>query len=91
MTNHLNSEEQTILDSVENNEFTSLSNLDEQIRIYSSYAKNIKKKNKTITLRINDANLSLLQKKSETKGLPYQTLINLLIQNYIQGKIKLEI
>ncbi len=48
-------------------------------------------KSKKINLRISDEDLSLVKKKAEESGIPYQTLIGSLIHQYASGKIKISL
>lgn len=52
-------------------------------------AKNTKAKTKQVSIRLPVKDLIAIQKKAEDVGLPYQTLINLLIHQYSQNKINL--
>ena len=44
---------------------------------------------KSITLRVKKKDLIRLQAKAARNNMPYQTLINLLINNYAEGKTRL--
>ena len=44
---------------------------------------------KSITLRVKKKDLIRLQAKAVRNNMPYQTLINLLINNYAEGKTRL--
>ena len=44
---------------------------------------------KPVSIRMQLNDLSAIQQKANEIGVPYQTLINLLIRQYIQGKIQL--
>lgn len=46
---------------------------------------------KSVTVRIKKKDLVKLKAKAERNNIPYQTLINLLINNYASGKIKLSL
>lgn len=46
---------------------------------------------KSITLRVKKEDLGNVKLKAEKAGIPYQTLLNLLIGQYAKGKIKLAI
>ncbi len=41
------------------------------------------RKSRAISLRINEADLELLKKKANRNGLPYQTMINVVIHKYV--------
>jgi len=73
----LNQEEKEILKAFEERETISVK------------AGNTKLRTKPVNIRLSVKDLNEIQKKAEKIGLPYQTLINLLIHQYNQGKIKL--
>lgn len=50
-------------------------------------AKNTVEKNERVNLRINEKDLLVIKRKATENGLPYQSLINVLIHQYAEGKI----
>jgi len=50
-----------------------------------------KYKKRIISIRLSEADIRKLKKKSLETGIPYQTLISFLIHQYVEGKIKLEL
>lgn len=46
---------------------------------------------KQTTIRFNVADLAALKAKAKEMGIGYQNLIQALVHNYVQGKIKLDI
>lgn len=52
-------------------------------------AKNTIEKNERVNLRINEKDLLIIKRKATENGLPYQSLINVLIHQYAEGKIVL--
>ena len=52
-------------------------------------AKNTVEKNERVNLRINEKDLLIIKRKATENGLPYQSLINVLIDQYAEGKIVL--
>ena len=46
---------------------------------------------KRISINVRAKDLKLLKQKAKSSSIPYQNLIQALINNYVQGKIKLEI
>lgn len=60
---------------------------------YKTASKNVKKKfekiisesrkSRQISLRINEQDLDLLKEKANKNGLPYQTMINVIIHRYV--------
>ena len=59
-------------------------------RLLKKGAESFEKK-KLISLRISQRDLKLLKRKSLETGVPYQTLISLLIRQYVDGKIKINL
>ncbi|HTK03383.1 MAG TPA: CopG family antitoxin [Alphaproteobacteria bacterium] len=54
-------------------------------------ARNHIARRKSMTIRVENNILSSVKEKAKKEGIPYQTLLNLLISQYAQGKIKLAI
>ena len=50
---------------------------------------NLKSKNKLISIRINENILNNIKQKSENIGINYQTLINILLKQYVDNKINI--
>lgn len=83
LTDHENS----LLDSLENGEWVSKAS-GEELRGYQEMASQQHKKDKRITLRINNSVLTSLQKKALKEEIPYQTLITSILHKYLSGKLK---
>lgn len=49
------------------------------------------KKNKSITLRVEGEDLTKVKVKAQKHGIPYQRIINMLINGYANNRIKLAI
>ncbi|KKS86135.1 MAG: hypothetical protein UV59_C0002G0010 [Candidatus Gottesmanbacteria bacterium GW2011_GWA1_43_11] len=66
-------------------------NFAENKKLFEEAAKNFVEleESKSITLRIKKKDLLKLKAKAERNKVPYQTLINLLINSYTEGKTKL--
>lgn len=47
----------------------------------------IKKKNSTINMRVSEQDVITLKKIAEKKGIPYQTLLGMIIHQYISGTL----
>ena len=71
----LSKEEKDILESAESKRFVSMPNKKREIVRYSKIAKATLAKNKTISIRISEADLIKLKAKAAQEGMPYQTLI----------------
>ena len=77
--------ERDILESVENGEWVSKSNIDERKTELKSYLK----KKKAISIRVNENDIYEIKKKALENGIPYQNLIQILLHQYAQNKINL--
>lgn len=83
---YLDSDEQEILDSYENDEWVSVLT-PEKKRHYEEVAKYSTGKNKRINIRLTEKDYHDIQVNALKAGLPYQTLISMLIHKYNQGKV----
>jgi predicted DNA binding CopG/RHH family protein len=80
--------EKDILESFENNEWKSISDLKtrkEDLKTYVSSSK------KAISIRLAENDLHEIKKISLKNGLPYQNIIQLLIRQFISGQIELKL
>ena len=87
MSNNLNKEERNILESFENDEWQSVSDLDKRKSTLKRYAKNTLLKNKRVNIRISERDMMELKKRAVEEGLPYQTLISSILHKYINGSL----
>ena len=80
--------EQQIEDALSKGEYTSTSDLEETKELFQEAAKNYRElqKTKSITLRVNREDLIKVKVKAKRNGLAYQTLISLLIRQYVKGE-----
>ena len=86
MSKHLNQEEKELLESYEQDEWTSVSNPSDTAR-YKAAAKNTFKKDKRVNIRISELDLELLQERALIEGLPYQTLMSSVLHKYVTGRL----
>ncbi|MBI4039123.1 hypothetical protein HY384_04160 [Candidatus Daviesbacteria bacterium] len=82
--------EQEIEDALEKGEFESVSNLEDTKLLFKEAVKNYRELQgtKSITLRINKEDLIKVKAKAKRNRIAYQTLINLLISQYVKGEKK---
>lgn len=81
----LDKEEQDLLNSVENGEWKSISNLEEEAALAKVVASNYLRKDARVNIRISSSDLTLLKQKAAYKGLPYQTFIASVLHEYAAG------
>jgi predicted DNA binding CopG/RHH family protein len=84
----LDDEDKEILHSLENDEWVELEGkeLEEQKKIAKNAAANTLaeiRKNKQITLRINNTDLEKIKLEAQKEGLPYQTLIGSILHKFV--------
>ena len=83
----LDKEEKQFLNSIENDEWKSIGNLEKEKKRYQEYATATFKNDKRINIRISSKDLQALQIKAIEEGIPYQTLIASILHKYISGKV----
>ncbi len=84
---NLNKEEKELLESIENEEWASISKFESVADQYKKYAKATFRKAKRINIRISERDLIKLQQKALAEGLPYQTLIASILHKYVSGRL----
>ena len=80
-------EELELLESIENGDWKSIKNMEEEKERYQEYAANALRKDKRVNIRMSERDLKELQKKALEEGIPYQTLISSLLHKYINGRL----
>lgn len=80
--------EQQIEDALSKGEFISTSDLAGTKQLFAEAAKNYRElqETKSITLRVKKEDLIKVKAKAKRSGLAYQTLISLLIRQYVKGE-----
>lgn len=82
--------EREIVEAIERGEVESVPNLEEEKKRLMNIARK-QFKARMISLRLPEDSIITLKAKAEKAGLPYQTLISMLIHQYNQGKLDLKI
>ena len=57
---------------------------------YEEYARNSLTKQKRINIRMTERDLKKIQAKAIEEGIPYQSLISMLIHKYNEGKVSIQ-
>ena len=81
----LDIQEQELLDSLENEEWESVPNLEDEIKLHQEIAKNTLRKDKRINIRLSANDLEALKTQAVELGLPYQTLVSSILHQYASG------
>jgi len=81
-------EEKDLLESIENEEWTSVKNKEKMIKDLIETASNTMIKDQRINIRIGKRDLEGIKAKAVEEGIPYQTLVASIIHKYVNGKLK---
>lgn len=87
MKTKLTKEEQEILDSFEKDEWIPAKDHAKRKAELMTYARNTLKKDKRLNIRISERDLTELQRKAVSEGLPYQTYVASVIHKFVNGKL----
>jgi len=82
----LNKDERELAESLENEEWVSDLSKKEKKR-YEEYARYSLNKQKRINIRMAERDLKKIQARAIEEGIPYQSLISMLIHKYNEGKV----
>ena len=74
--------------SVERGEWKSASGGKRDRTRYAGYAKATLRKDRRLNIRLSSKDLEAIQKRALGEGLPYQTLISILLHKYASGRLK---
>jgi predicted DNA binding CopG/RHH family protein len=85
---YLNKDEMELAKSLENEEWISDLTKKEK-KQYEEYARYSLSKRKRINIRMSERDLKKIQAKAIEEGIPYQSLISMLIHKYNEGKLSL--
>ncbi len=83
----LDNEELELLKSLENDEWQSVENLDQELKEHKKIAKNTMKKDKRINIKLSSKDLEMLKATAIELGLPYQTLVSSVLHQYVTGRL----
>ncbi len=86
---YVDKEERELAKSLETEDWVSDLSKKEK-RQYEEYARNSLTKQKRINIRMTERDLKKIQAKAIEEGLPYQSLISMLIHKYNEGKVSIQ-
>jgi predicted DNA binding CopG/RHH family protein len=90
MINYIDEEEKEIIESLNSEEWVSDFN-DEIKKQYEEYAKHSSMNTKKISAYISERDFNKIRLKAMQIGIPYESLIALIVRKYNEGKIGLTI
>ncbi|MBT4289298.1 MAG: antitoxin [Deltaproteobacteria bacterium] len=83
----LDKDEEELMDSIEQDQWRSVSNLYDEQQKAKIAAKNTLKKDKRINLRLSQRDYQQIQIKAVEEGMPYQTLIASILHKYLNDSL----
>ncbi len=86
---YIDKEEMELAKSLEAEEWVSDLTKKEK-KQYEDFARNSLTKQKRINIRMTERDLKKIQAKAIEEGLPYQSLISMLIHKYNEGKVSIQ-
>jgi len=89
----LTKEEKKILKDVESGKYISDGNIEAERKRLQLIAQNTiqLRKTKNVNIRIREDDLNKLRAKAQASGIPYQTMISVLIRQYTSDKLQIQI
>ena len=84
--------EEELIEAIDNDEFVEVPNQEEEINklvAAAKYTLEKMKKDKRITIRVDQDDLREIQNKAVKTGIPYQTLIASILRKFAKGKINI--
>ncbi|OIP82805.1 hypothetical protein AUK04_04120 [Candidatus Roizmanbacteria bacterium CG2_30_33_16] len=89
----LTKEEKQILKDVESGKYISEGIIEEERKRLQLIAQNTiqLRKTKNVNIRIREDDLNKLRAKAQASGIPYQTMISVLIRQYTSDKLQIQI
>ncbi|RLA73565.1 MAG: hypothetical protein DRG11_07625 [Epsilonproteobacteria bacterium] len=86
--NKLTQEEKTIIEYIETNNPKSISNIDSEIKKYTSIAKEQIEGKKAVSIKLSKNDIYLLKQRALATGISYQNIIQSLVHQYTHNHIK---
>ncbi len=83
----IDEEERDLINSLENGEWEDIEENEEYKLKAKKYAEATMKKDKRMNIRISERDLKNLKIKAMEEGLPYQTLVSMILHKYVSGKL----
>jgi predicted DNA binding CopG/RHH family protein len=79
--------EKDILNDLENDEFVSVHNVEQEMQLAQEAAENFMKRDARVNVRISSADLNMVKRIAAEEGLPYQTLLASVIHKFASGRL----
>ena len=82
----LDEEEKDLIKSVENDEWIESRDASKKKKLAREYAEATIRKDKRMNIRISERDLRNLKKKALEEGIPYQTMVSMILHKYLSGR-----
>ena len=82
----IDQEERDLLRSTQNDEWIEARDIDKQKRQAREYAEATIRKDKRMNIRISERDLRNLKKRALEEGIPYQTMVSMILHKYLSGR-----
>jgi len=86
-TRYLDDEERLLIESLENDEWVSVRDLPAAVAEAQTYASATLKKDRRMNVRISERDLKGLKARAAEEGIPYQTLVTMILHKYVVGRL----
>lgn len=86
-SNYLDAEEKDIIESLEQGEWNQVSNVREAIRQAEAYANATLRKDTRMNIRLSSRDIMQLKARAAEEGVPYQTLVTMILHKYVTGRM----
>ena len=86
----IDEEEKELIESIENGEWVRSKDEENEKKIAREAAERTIRKNKRMNIRISERDLRNLKVRALEEGIPYQTLVSMILHKYLSGKLKEE-
>jgi predicted DNA binding CopG/RHH family protein len=87
MKQHLEKEEQEILDAIESGKWELVKPQKAELEYYARIAKQTLRKDQRMNIRISKSDMNRLKAKAAEEGVPYQTLVTSILHKYVSGRL----
>lgn len=87
MNAQLDSYEQELHDAIEHGEVREVPNMEKEKKRMTTLFRNAARKDRRVSLRVNERDLDAIQEKAVSNGLPYQTFIATILHHVATGRV----
>lgn len=79
--------EQELSDAIENGRVQEIPNMNKEIKRITALFREAARKDRRVSLRVNEGDIRAIQAKAASNGLPYQTLIAAVLHQFATGRV----